>query len=147
MDKQTGLVFVNRDGLMNGLALTLRNLEKGNVIYTVGEGLSDDLTIARTDDIFVDGKRVFHHESLKNKKYVGCYPNHNMITIADAFDIVKPLYEQFPYLEIIMNRVAMDMFLSDGNDIREKMVDAAVWYEAYMPYTEQILSLQKLREN
>ena len=70
-----------------------------------------------------------------------------MITIASAFDLVEPLYDKYPYLEIIMKRVAMDMFLSDGNDIADRMVDAAVWYEAYMPYTEQILSFTKTRND
>lgn len=147
MDKKTGLIFVNRDGLIKGLAATLKNLEKKEVTCVVGESLLDDDTTLRTDSIFIDEENVFCVESLKNSEYLGCYPSQDMITIASAFDLVEPLYKRYPYLEIIMNRVAMDMFLSDGNDISEKMVEAAIWYEAYMPYTEQILSFTKTRNN
>lgn len=148
MDKKTGLVFVNRDGLIKGLAATLKNFEKGEVTHVVGHSkLSDDVTTVRVDDIYIDHTNVFHTEHFENGEYMGCYPSKEMITIASAFDLVEPLYKDYPYLEIIMNRVAMDMFLSDGNDISERMVDTAIWYEAYMPYTEQILSFTKTRNN
>lgn len=147
MDKNTGLIFVNREGLIKGLAATLKNLEKGDVVYVSGCATSSDDAITRTNDIYVDEKRVFHSEHLESSEYFGCYPSKEMITIASAFDLVEPLYKDYPYLEIIMNRVAMDMFLSDGNDISERMVDAAVWYESYMPYTEQILAFTKTRNN
>lgn len=148
MEKNTGLIFVNRNGLIDGLAVTLKNLEKDNVVHVVGGHTRvGDTASYRTDDIYVGEERVFHLETMKNHEYVGCYPNQDMITIASAFDIVEPLYEKYPYLEIIMKRVAMDMFLSDGNDISAKMIDAAVWYEAYMPYTDEILAFTKTRNN
>lgn len=148
MDKKTGLIFINREGLIKGLAATLKNLEKGEVTHVVGGStLNDGVTTSRTDDIYIDEKKVFHTEHFESSEYFGCYPSKEMITIASAFDLVEPLYKNYPYLEIIMNRVAMDMFLSDGNDITERMVDAAVWYESYMPYTEQILSFTKTRNN
>lgn len=145
MEKKTGLIFVNRDELIKGLAVTLKCLEKSSVVHVVGEKEANEDATVRIDDIYVGEERVFHSERLKSNTYLGCYPSADSITIASAFDMVEPLYEKYPYLEIIMNRVTMDMFLSDGNDIGKKMIDAAVWYEAYMPYTEQILSFTKTR--
>lgn len=147
MDKKTGLIFVNREGLIKGLAATLKNFEKNVVTHVVGHSSVDDVTVSRTDDIYIGENKVFYSKCFESSEYLGCYPSKEMITIASAFDLVEPLYDKYPYLEIIMKRVAMDMFLSDGNDIADRMVDAAVWYEAYVPYTEQILSFTKTRND
>lgn len=148
MDKKTKLLFVNKKGLINGLVATLNFLETDSVTHVYNERLLQDKNITlKCDDIFVGEKKVFHNESLTNDNAIGCYPKKNMITLASAFDLVEPLYGEFPYLEIIMNKVAMDMFLSDGEDISERMIDAAIWYQAYMPYTEDILMFRKTRKN
>lgn len=46
-----------------------------------------------------------------------------------------------------MNRVSYDMFLDNGKGIGEKMIDAAIWYEAYAPHTEDILTFMRTRRN
>lgn len=149
MEKNSGIIYVSRTQLVNGLAVTLKNYEKGDVVLVTGGFLnaSDDQSSIKTFDIYVDKKQVFHEEYIYGQQYRGCVDNQDLITLASAYDLVEPLYDEFPYLEPIMNRVSYDMFLDDGKGIGEKIVDAAIWYEAYAPHTEDILTFMRTRRN
>ncbi|MBQ2909534.1 MAG: hypothetical protein IJE53_01870 [Bacilli bacterium] len=149
MEKNSGIIYVSRTQLVNGLAVTLKNYEKGDVVLVTGGSLnaSDDQSSIKTFDIYVDKKQVFHEEYIYGQQYSGCVDNQDLITLASAYDLVEPLYGEFPYLEPIMNRVSYDMFLDNGKGIGEKMIDAAIWYEAYAPHTEDILTFMRTRRN
>lgn len=149
MANKTDVIFVSRTGLINGLATTLKNYEGGEVVLVTGGSLNayDDDSSIKTFDIYVGERKVFHEEYVHGKQYSGCVENQDLITLASAFDLVEPLYEVYPYLEPIMNRVGYDMFLNDGKGIGEKMIDAAVWYEAYAPHTDEILTFMRTRRN
>lgn len=149
MEKNSGIIYVSRTQLVNGLAVTLKNYEKGDVVLVTGGSLnaSDDQSSIKTFDIYVDKKQVFHEEYIYGQQYSGCVDNQDLITLASAYDLIEPLYSKFPYLEPIMNRVSYDMFLDNGKGIGEKMIDAAIWYEAYAPHTEDILTFMRTRRN
>ncbi|MBQ3511483.1 MAG: hypothetical protein IJA30_04225 [Bacilli bacterium] len=147
MDKNTGLIFVNREGLLKGIGTTLKNYERCEVTTLVSNYCNpkDSDTAIREYSIYVGEEVVLNEKIVLSGKYIGCAPKEGMITIASAYDLVEPLFERYSYLEPIMARATMDMFLSDGNDIGEKIIDAAVWYEAYAPYTKEILAFCKTR--
>ena len=149
MEKNSGIIYVSRTQLVNGLAVTLKNYEKGDVVLVTGGSLnaSDDQSSIKTFDIYVDKKQVFHEEYIYGQQYSGCVDNQDLITLASAYDLVEPLYGKFPYLEPIMNRVSYDMFLDNRKGIGEKMIDAAIWYEAYASHTEDILTFMRTRRN
>ena len=147
MEKNTGLIFVNRESLLKGIAITIKNYEKCEVTSLVSNSCNpnDSETTIREDVIYVGDEVILRDKVVMSGKYLGCAPNEGMITIASAYDLVEPLFEKYSYLEPIMGRATLDMFLSDGNDIGEKIIDAAVWYEAYAPYTKEILAFCKTR--
>ena len=147
MYKNTGLIFVNREGLLNGIATTIKNYEKCNVTSVVSNSCNpnDDETIIREYFIYADDEVLLHDKIVVSGKYLGCAPKEGMMTIASAYDLIEPLFEKYSYLEPIMGRATLDMFLSDGMDIGEKLIDAAVWYESYAPYTKDILAFCKTR--
>lgn len=64
MEKNSGIIYVSRTQLVNGLAVTLKNYEKGDVVLVTGGSLnaSDDQSSIKTFDIYVDKKQVFHEE-------------------------------------------------------------------------------------
>lgn len=147
MANRSGVIYVSRIELISGLATTLKNYEESEVVLVSGGSMSDDDNVLGTNDIYVGERCVFHDEHIRSQRYNGCVDNQDLITLASAYDLVEPLYEEYPYLEPIMNRVCYDMFLDDGKSIGEKMIDAAVWYQAYAPHTEDILTFMRTRRN
>ena len=147
MANRSGVIYVSRIELISGLATTLKNYEKDEVVLVSGGSMSDDDNVLGTNDIYVGEKLVFHDEYMRSQQYSGCVDDQDLITLASAYDLVEPLYGEYPYLEPIMNRVSYDVFLNDGKCIGEKMIDAAVWYEAYAPHTEDILTFMRTRRN
>lgn len=146
MEKNTGLIFVNREGLLKGIAVAIKNYENCEVTSLVSESCNAAAgTTVREYSIYTGKDVILHEKIVVPEKYLGCAPNEGMITIASAYDLVEPLFEKYAYLEPIMGRAMLDMFLSDGNDIGERIIDAAVWYEAYAPYTTEILTFCKTR--
>ena len=128
------------------------NFEDKEVVYSVCEHTKqnkknpDEVDVLRDYFIYVGQDVVLRETIVKSDNYLGCQSNQDMITIASGFDLVEPLYTKYSYLEPIMGKVAFDAVVDRGADIEEKMIDAAVWYEAYFPYTEEILSFQKSRK-
>lgn len=152
MEKKNGVIYVSREGVIKGLAAVLKNFEDKEVVYSVCEHTKqnkmnpDEVDVLRDYFIYVGQDVVLRETIVKSDNYLGCQSNQDMITIASGFDLVEPLYTKYSYLEPIMGKVAFDAVVDRGADIEEKMIDAAVWYEAYFPYTEEILSFQKSRK-
>lgn len=147
MDKSTGLIFVDREGLIKGVATTIKNYEKSDVTVVVSNSCNpkDNETAIREYSIYSGEDMIFKDKIVLSDKYLGCAPKEGMITIASAYDLIEPLFEKYDYLEPIMGRATLDMFLSDGSDIGDRIIDAAVWYEQYAPYTKEILAFCKTR--
>ena len=147
MANKNGVIYVSRSSLIGGLAATLRNYENEEVVLVSGGSSCDDGTTLETFDIYVGKNQIFHDTHIHSQQYRGCVEDQDLITLASAYDLIEPLYDKYPYLEPIMNRVSYDMFLNDSKSIGEKMIDAAVWYETYAPYTADILTFLKTRRN
>lgn len=152
MEKKNGVIYVSREGIIKGLAAILKNFEDKEVVYSVCEYKKKNIKMPGENDllrdyfIYVGEDEVFRETIVRSDNYMGCQGNQDMITIASGFDLVEPLYKKYSYLEPIMGKVGFDAVVDRGANIEEKMIDAAVWYEAYFPYNEEILAFQKSRK-
>lgn len=152
MEKKNGVIYVSREGIIKGLAAILKNFEDKEVVYSVSEHKKaskknpGEFDVLRNYFIYVGEECAFSNTIVKSDNYMGCQGDQDMITIASGYDLVEPLYAKYAYLEPIMGRVGFDAVVDRGKDIEKKMIDAAVWYEEYMPYTEEILAFQKSRK-
>ncbi len=152
MEKKNGVIYVSREGIIKGLATILKNFENEDVVYSVCDYKKRNKKTPNEDDllrdyfIYVGKEMVFKETIVRSDNYMGCQGNQDMITIASGFDLVEPLYHKYSYLEPIMGKVGFDAVVDRGADIEKKMIDAAVWYEAYFPYNEEIIAFQKSRK-
>ena len=130
LNSEANTVFINQKDFIEGIAIVLE--ENHNHIDIVvsdeevfisdvltGEDVDNETDIVRIYDVYADGYKLFSTMGIVHDDRLGLYDRDTYFRLSDAEVLVSSLYQEFPYLEMAMNKLKLGLAKDKKIDVVE----------------------------
>lgn len=130
INEQVRNIDVNQKEFLNTLITTLE--EHGNDVDIITSEVLEFLcdleidpeidaieAIIRTYDLYVNGYKAASTSAVVGDLKIGSYERETYFKLSDSVDMVSPLYQEYPYLEKMMDKVKLA--ISDEDSLAESV--------------------------